>query len=132
MRSIGPGGYRPENSEYSFINQTGDVRLEANVEYRFRIYRNLHGALFLDAGNVWLMQNDPERPNAAFQLSTFAKQVALGTGAGLRYDLQFLIFRLDCGVPLHAPYDTGRKGYYNITGNQWKQLGVHFAIGYPF
>ena len=132
VRSIGPGGYRPENSEYSFINQTGDVRLEANVEYRFRIYRNLHGALFLDAGNVWLMQNDPERPNAAFQLSTFAKQVALGTGAGLRYDLQFLIFRLDCGVPLHAPYDTGRKGYYNITGNPWKQLGVHFAIGYPF
>ncbi len=116
----------------SFITQTGDVRMEANLEYRFRIYRDLHGAVFLDAGNVWLLREDPERPGGKLKASTFLNQVALGTGAGLRYDLQFLIFRLDCGVPLHAPYDTGRKSYYNIVGNFWKQLGVHFAIGYPF
>lgn len=132
VRSIGPGGYRPEESDYSYLDQTGDIRLEANLEYRFRIYEGLHGAVFLDAGNVWLLRNDPERPDSQFRLSTFANQIALGTGAGLRYDLDFLVFRLDCGIPLHAPYDTGESGYYNITGSFWKQLGLHFAIGYPF
>lgn len=132
VRSIGPGGYQPESSNYSFINQNGDVRLEANIEYRFRIYKNLHGAVFLDAGNVWLMRSDSARVDGQIRMGSFAKQIALGTGAGLRYDLDFLIFRLDCGVPLHAPYNTGRKKYYNITGNFWKQLGIHFAIGYPF
>ena len=132
VRSIGPGGYHPEKSEFSYLDQTGDIRLEANIEYRFRIYKDLHGAVFLDAGNVWLMRYDPERPDAQLRLKTFPKQVALGTGAGLRYDLDFLIFRLDCGVPLHDPYDTGKSGYYNVRGAFWKQLGVHFAIGYPF
>lgn len=132
VRSLGPGGYKPEQTDYSFINQTGEIRMEANLEYRFRLYRNLHGALFLDAGNVWLMRDDPDRPNGLLKPSTFLNQIALGTGAGLRYDLQFLIFRFDCGVPLHAPYDTGKQGYYNISGSLWKQLGIHFAIGYPF
>lgn len=132
VRSIGPGGYHPEKSEFSYLDQTGDIRLEANIEYRFRIYKDLHGAVFLDAGNVWLMRYDPERPDAQLRLKTFPKQVALGTGAGLRYDLDFLIFRFDCGVPLHDPYDTGKSGYYNVRGAFWKQLGLHFAIGYPF
>lgn len=132
VRSIGPGGYKPENADYSFINQNGDIRMEFNIEYRFRIYQNLHGAVFLDAGNVWLMRSDSARAEGQLRMKTFAKQIALGTGAGLRYDLDFLVLRLDCGVPLHAPYNTGRKKYYNITGNFWKQLGVHFAIGYPF
>lgn len=132
VRSIGPGGYHPEKSEFSYLDQTGDIRFEANIEYRFRIYKNLHGAVFLDAGNVWLLKNDPARPDAQLRLKTFPKQIALGTGAGLRYDLNFLIFRLDCGVPLHDPYETGKSGYYNVQGPFWKQLGVHFAIGYPF
>lgn len=132
VRSIGPGGYKPENTDYSFINQNGDIRMEANIEYRFRIYQNLHGAVFLDAGNVWLMRSDSARTDGQLRMKSFAKQIALGTGAGLRYDLDFLILRLDCGVPLHAPYNTGRRRYYNITGNFWKQLGIHFAIGYPF
>ncbi len=132
VRSIGPGGYHPEKSEFSYLDQTGDIRLEANVEYRFRIYKDLHGAVFLDAGNVWLMRYDSDRPDAQLRLKTFARQIALGTGAGLRYDLDFLIFRLDCGVPLHDPYETGKSGYYNVRGAFWKQLGIHFAIGYPF
>lgn len=132
VRSIGPGGYQPEKSDYSFINQNGDLRMEANLEYRFHIYRDLHGAIFLDAGNVWLLRKDSARTDGQIRMKTFARQIALGTGVGLRYDLDFLIFRLDCGVPLHAPYRTSRKGYYNITGAFWKQLGIHFAIGYPF
>lgn len=132
VRSIGPGGYQPEKSEYSFVNQNGDIRMEANIEYRFRIYGDLHGALFLDAGNVWLIRNDSARPEGQLRMKNFGKQIALGTGAGLRYDLEFLIFRFDCGVPVHAPYNTGVEKYYNITGRFWKQLRLHFAIGYPF
>lgn len=131
-RSIGPGGYRQENRKLAYLDQTGDIRMEANVEYRFRLIGDLFGAVFLDAGNVWLMRNDPTRPDAQLRLKTFAKQVALGTGAGLRYDLSFIVLRFDCGVPLHDPYNTGRKGYYNVTGSFWKGLGLHFAIGYPF
>ena len=68
VRSIGPGGYHPEKSTFSYLDQTGDIRLEANVEYRFRIYKDLHGAVFLDAGNVWLIRNDPYRPDAQLRL----------------------------------------------------------------
>lgn len=131
-RSIGPGGYPPdEDNKYSFINHVGDVRLEANIEYRFRIISDLHGALFLDAGNVWLMRKDDSRPGGELTLKDFANQIALGTGFGLRYDLDFLVFRLDCGVGLHDPYDTGRSSYYNIPKFR-DSLAVHFAIGYPF
>ncbi len=130
VRSIGPGGFQPADSTY--IDQTGDIRLEANAEYRFRIFGDLHGAIFLDAGNVWLLREDADRPNAKFTFKDFAKQIAVNTGVGIRYDMGFLVFRLDCGVALHLPYDTGRKGYYNITGPFGKSLGYHFAIGYPF
>lgn len=132
VRSIGPGGYHPKESKYSFLDQTGTFRLEANIEYRFRIYENLFGATFLDAGNVWLLRKDENRPDSQLRLKTFPKQIALGTGVGLRYDLNILVFRFDVGVPLHDPYDTGRKGYYNVTGAFLKKLGYHFAIGYPF
>ncbi len=131
-RTVGPGGYPPdESSRYSFINHVGDIRLEANLEYRFRIISDLHGAMFLDAGNTWLLRKDDARPHGELSLKNFAKQIALGTGFGLRYDLDFLVFRLDCGIGLHDPYDTGKSGYYNI--RKFKDgLAVHFAIGYPF
>ena len=132
VRSIGPGTYRPkEGNMYSYIDQTGDIKLEANVEFRFPILGDIHGALFLDAGNVWLLHNDEQRPGAKFTLSDFGKQIALGTGVGLRYDLDFLVFRLDLGIALHAPYETSKKGYYNIPKFA-DGLGLHFAIGYPF
>ena len=131
-RSIGPGGYPPnEEQKYTYINHVGDIRLEANVEYRFRMVSDLHGAIFLDAGNVWLMREDPNRPDGKFSWSEFPKQIALGTGVGLRYDMDFLVFRLDWGIALHAPYETGKSGYYNIP--QFKDgTALHFAIGYPF
>lgn len=131
-RSIGPGGYPPETDrKYTYINHVGDIRMEANIEYRFRILADLHGAVFLDAGNVWLMRKDESRPNGEFSLKNFPKQIALGTGFGLRYDLDFLVFRLDLGIGLHDPYDTGKSGYYNIPKFK-DSLALHFAIGYPF
>ncbi len=137
IRSIGPGRYRPsESNTYSYVDQTGDIKLEANMEYRFRILSkfaggNLNGAVFLDAGNVWLLREDPARPDAQFTFNHFFDSIALGTGTGIRYDLDFLVLRLDLGIALHVPYDTGKKGYYNIP--RFKDgMGLHFAIGYPF
>lgn len=131
-RSIGPGGYSPEDgNKFAYINQVGDIRLEANVEYRFRIIGDLHGAAFLDAGNVWLMRDDAERPSGKFRLKDVPGQIALGTGLGLRYDMDYLVFRIDCGMALHDPYDTGKSGYYNIPKFS-DGLTFHFAVGYPF
>ena len=132
VRSLGPGTYHPaSDTKYSYIDQTGDIKLEANVEYRFPIFGDLYGATFLDAGNVWLLRKEESRPGGQLTLRNFAKSIALGTGVGVRYDLEFLVLRLDLGIALHAPYDTGKRGYYNIP--KFKDgLGLHFAIGYPF
>jgi outer membrane protein assembly factor BamA len=132
VRGVGPGGTVPQEGSYGYLDQTGTMRLEANAEWRFRVYGDLWGAAFLDAGNVWLLRYDEARPEGQFKLNTFAKQVALGTGVGLRYDMDFLVFRFDVGIPLHDPYTTGKSGYYNVEGKFLKQLACHFAIGYPF
>lgn len=131
VRSIGPGAYHPGSSAYSYIDQMGDLKIEANVEYRFPIAGNLYGAAFLDAGNVWLLRDDPNKPEGQFKLSRLGKDIALGTGAGLRYDLDFLVIRFDLGVGLHAPYNTGKNRYYNMP-KFGKSLGYHLAVGYPF
>lgn len=132
VRTIGPGSYHPDKAtRYSYLDETGTLKFEANVEYRFGLFGNLNGALFVDAGNVWLLKKDSNRPGGEFKLKSFADQIALNTGAGLRYDLEFMVLRLDFGVALHAPYDTGKSGYYNIT-SFGKGFAWHFAIGYPF
>lgn len=131
VRGIGPGSYNPAESSYSYLDQVGNVRFECNVEYRFPIVANLFGAVFMDAGNVWLTKEDPARPGGRFQWKNLGNELALGTGAGLRYDLEFLVIRFDVGVGLHAPYDTGKPGYYNMP-SFGKSLGYHFAVGYPF
>ena len=132
IRSIGPGAYTPDpNNEYSYMDQAGDLKFEANVEYRFRLFGSLHGAAFADAGNVWLLRDDPTRPNATLDFSRFWKDLALDVGLGLRYDLDFLVLRLDVGYGLHAPYHTGHSGYFNIP--KFKDaIGLQLAIGYPF
>lgn len=132
VRSIGPGGYHPKDSKYSYLDQTGTFRFEANIEYRFRLFKSFWGAAFMDAGNVWLIRSDEARPDSQLRLKTFPKQIALGTGIGFRYDMDILVFRLDFGIPLHLPYDTNRSGYYNVTGSLMRNMGIHFAIGYPF
>lgn len=131
VRSIGPGRHQPSESQYSYVDQAGDMKLEANVEYRFPIVGKLYGAAFLDAGNVWLLRRTEGMEDGQFSPRHLGRDIALGTGAGLRYDLDFLVIRFDLGVGLHAPYDTGRSGYYNMTRFS-RSLGYHLAIGYPF
>jgi surface antigen len=131
VRTLGPGSYHPNDTQYGYLDQTGDLKFEANLEYRFPILGDLHGAVFLDSGNIWLIREDKNRPGGQFELKDFFKDLALGTGVGIRYDLTFIVLRLDLGIGIHVPYETGKKGYYNIP--KFKDgLGLHFAIGYPF
>jgi outer membrane protein assembly factor BamA len=102
-----------------------------NCEYRFPIFSYFKGAFFVDAGNVWLLKNDDMRPGGQLKMNKFFDQLAVGTGAGVRFDMQMLVIRADMGVGIHAPYDTGKSGYYNI--KKFKDgLAFHIAIGYPF
>jgi len=161
VRGVGPGGFSltalgVQNRQFTYVMQNGDMKLVANLEYRPRLFGNLEGALFIDAGNVWLRemtiptndeiidmgipadQADLYRVTLEklftpmiFHTSTFLKQIAVGTGIGLRYDLGFLAIRLDWGFALHMPYDTGRSGYFNVNRFSDAQT-LHFAVGYPF
>ncbi len=133
IRSLGPGSYRPDIANSNgYYDQTGDLKLEANVEFRFNIAGGLNGAAFVDAGNIWLIRNDPLRPGGQLRMKNFFNQIALGTGAGLRYDITYLVIRLDLGIGIHTPYkNPDKKGYYNIS--RFKDgTGLHLAIGYPF
>lgn len=139
VRSIGPGHYRNTDEGYNYFDRVGELKFEANLEYRFNIFGSLYGAMFLDAGNVWDTKDyysedsentDPDN-NGVFRLKDFWRELAVGTGFGIRYDLDFFVLRLDLGIGLHLPYDTGKSGFYNIP--RFKDaLGLHFAIGYPF
>ena len=124
-RGIGPGTYRPvsdQESRNSFYDQVGDIRLEGNLEYRQDLVPYLKGAVFVDAGNIWLANDDPSRPGGKFSAGTFLSQLAVGAGVGLRVDVQFFVIRFDYAFPLQAPYGTPESsaGRFNL------------AIGYPF
>jgi outer membrane protein assembly factor BamA len=131
---IGPGdrdSYGDRATDYMMRN--GNLKFVANLEYRYQLFGNLHGALFLDAGNVWNIPNndDDTAIPGRFKLKNMLREMALGTGVGLRYDMGFLVLRLDWGIGLHVPYDTGKSGFYNVDSFSRSQT-LHFAIGYPF
>ena len=132
VRSIGPGSYRaPQSDVNGYFDQTGTFKFEFNAEYRFPIMGPLQGALFFDAGNVWLLSEDPQRPGGLLSGKRFFKELATGTGLGLRLDISMLVVRADLGIGIHAPYETGKSGYYNME-TFGKSLAFHLAIGYPF
>ncbi len=128
IRSVGPGAYYTSDNKSSYMDQTGDIKLQLNLEYRPRLFGNLYGAIFLDAGNVWAMHDDGYRANSKLQLKNLLQETALGTGVGIRYDLEFFVLRLDWGIGLHLPY---KSGFYNFSSFKDSQ-SLHFAIGYPF
>ena len=153
VRSIGPGAFPgiPGNHQFSYLMQNGDVKMVMNLEYRRRLFGSLYGAVFLDAGNVWnsadwtISKDDDTDEDMGefvdawnkvfgktrFNASRFLKEIATGTGIGLRYDLDFLILRVDWGFGLHLPYPTNKSGYLNIP--RFKDMHtLHIAIGYPF
>ncbi len=131
VRSLGPGTYEAPKNAYP--NQSGDIKLEANLEYRFRLIAFLEGALFLDAGNIWAINEKDNRPGAQFKINNFYKELALGTGTGFRFDFSYFIFRLDLGVKLRDPAQEAGNGWI-IGYRQYSSddFNVSFAIGYPF
>ncbi|MBR5638620.1 MAG: BamA/TamA family outer membrane protein [Muribaculaceae bacterium] len=132
VRTVGPGSYRPKVLDRNaYYDQTGTFKFEANMEYRVPLVGYLKGALFVDAGNVWLLKDDAFRPGGKLEGKNFFKELALNTGFGLRFDMEMIVLRADLGIALHAPYDTGKKGYFNIP-KFGDGLALHFAIGYPF
>lgn len=132
VRSVGPGSYRPKIVDRdTYYDQTGTFKFEANLEYRLPLVGYLKGAVFFDAGNVWLLKEDEYRPGGKLEGKNFFKELALNTGVGLRFDMEMLVLRADLGIALHAPYDTGKKGYFNIP-KFGDGLAFHIAIGYPF
>ena len=153
VRQIGPGAFNGSltTRQGAYLMQNGDIKFVANLEYRTNLFGSLNGAVFLDAGNVWnrkdfdfsttedISEEAQEQidiltrlyENSSFKLNRLFDQMALGTGIGLRYDLGFLVIRLDWGIALHCPYDTGKSGYFNVNSFKDAQT-LHFAIGYPF
>ncbi|SMP31543.1 Outer membrane protein assembly factor BamA [Algoriphagus winogradskyi] len=137
IRSIGPGTYRPENFDVnSFFDQSGDVRIEGNIEYRFPIVSLLKGALFMDAGNIWLMNENEALPGGKFT-SDWWNQLAVGTGFGLRVDIEFFVIRFDLATPLRIPYlEEGERwgNSFDVGSKTWRKQNLifNFAIGYPF
>lgn len=130
LRSIGPGSYHEDSEILRLYSQTGTFKYEMNFEYRFPIYGIIRGAAFIDAGNVWLLQKDEYRPGGELTLKSFFKDMALGTGVGLRVDMDYIVVRADLGIGLHNPYDTGINKYFNMKFKD--SLSLHLAIGYPF
>lgn len=137
-RSLGPGTYESKERNGLLIDQSGDIKLESNIEYRTGIYRFIKGAVFLDAGNIWLLRKDEERRQGGeFQADKFLNQLAIGTGVGLRFDFTYFILRADLAFPLRNPtFPTGNRWLIDDISfsKKWRQdnLVLNIAIGYPF
>ena len=132
VRSLGPGSYSGGDKNINFINQSGDIKLDINLEYRAYLFWKLNGAFFIDAGNIWTIREYEDQPGGAFRFKDFYKQIALSYGIGLRLNLDFFILRLDAGM---KAIDTAYKGraHYPITNPDFsKDLSLHFAVGLPF
>ncbi len=131
VRSLGPGTYKASPEEYP--NQTADIKIEANMEYRFKLIAFIDGALFLDVGNIWAINQKDNRSGALFKFNSFYKQFAFGTGTGLRFDMSYFILRLDLGMKLRDPSVAENRGWIigerQFSGNDFN---FTFAIGYPF
>jgi len=136
LRSLGPGSYKDTISFSSYPNNTGDIKLEANLEYRFKLVWLIEGALFMDAGNVWDTQKDDDRPGANFSFDRFYREIAVSGGFGFRFDFKYVIIRTDLGMKLHDPAGAGRWTFTpRPNGNRritWDDFCLSFAIGYPF
>ena len=135
-RTIGPGAYSDSVNVIS-VEKSGEIMLQGNVEYRFDIIdKYLDGALFLDGGNIWNLRKNENFENAEFKFNRFYKEIALNTGLGLRFDLTYIIFRIDWGIAMHDPsYTDGErwviKDFFN---KQWvnDNTAINFAVGFPF
>jgi len=132
-RTLGPGSYSLSDTLNSYPNQTADIRLEANIEYRMKLFWKLEGALFVDAGNIWAINDEDIRPGAKFNFNTFYKEIAVGTGYGLRFDFGFVLLRADMGLKLFDPsLPVNNRWVYRYKKFGYDDWTFYLAIGYPF
>lgn len=131
VRELGPGEYQP-NAESNFFHQSGDIKLDLNIEYRSRFFWKLESAVFVDAGNVWTIKDYPDQKGGRFKFDSFYKQIAIGYGTGFRLDFDFFLIRLDGGFKAYDPSKTGRKRWAILNPNFGSNFAWHIAVGYPF
>ena len=138
-RSVGPGSYIPPDSlQNVLVDQTGDIKLEVNLEYRFPIVGFLKGALFTDIGNIWLVNEDSLRPGGQFELERFYKELAVGLGFGFRIDVDLVVIRFDLAFPVRKPWLPENERWVfeeiDLFNRRWRNDNLlwNISIGYPF
>ena len=130
VRNLGPGSFPGDGN---FLNQSGDIKLDASIEYRTRLFWKFRGAIFVDAGNIWTLRDYKDQPGGKFKFNEFYKQIAVAYGLGLRMDLDFFVLRFDAGMKAIDPvYKKGKGRYPIIHPDFGRDLTFHFAVGYPF
>ncbi len=138
INSVGPGNFFQDTGNKGFLQMGGDLKLEMNAEYRFTIYNFFKGAVFVDAGNVWLLMSNPADAGTPFTFSGFADQIAVGAGLGLRIDVSFFILRFDLAIPMRKPWIEENNHWVidqiDFGNSSWNKenLILNVAIGYPF
>ena len=133
VRELGPGKFKGKDGRIDFINQTGDMKLDFNLEYRTFLFWKFNGALFVDAGNIWTLRQYDEQPGGQFKLDEFYKQIAVAYGIGLRLNFDYFILRFDMGMKAINPaYESTREHYAIVHPDFSRDLSFHFAVGLPF
>lgn len=134
VRSLGPGTYKERDGRINFINQTGDMKLDLNAEYRTNLFWKLGGALFVDAGNIWTLRENPGQEGGQFRFDSFASQMAVSYGAGLRLNFDYFILRFDLGMKAVNPayQEEGEEHYPLLHPRFSRDYAFHFAVGMPF
>ena len=133
VRELGPGKFKGTDGRIDFINQTGDLKLDLNAEYRTSLFWKFEGAAFIDAGNIWTLRNYEDQPGGQFKFSEFYKQIAAAYGLGLRLNFDYFILRFDMGMKAINPaYETQEEHWAIVHPKLSRDFAFHFAVGLPF
>ena len=132
VRSLGPGSFRSKGQDIDFMLQSGDLKLDFNIEYRTRLFWKIHAAAYIDAGNIWTIRDYVDQPGGQFRFNRFYKEIAVSYGLGLRLDFNFFVLRFDSGMKAINPDKKGKEKFPIISPDFNRDFAFHFAVGYPF
>lgn len=133
VRGLGPGTFNGSDGRIDFINQTGDIKLDLNAEYRTHLFWKIHGAAFIDAGNIWTLREYAEQPGGQFKIDSFWRQIAVAYGLGVRLNFDYFILRLDGGMKaVHPAFKDSKRHFPIIHPDFNRDFSLHFAVGLPF
>ena len=133
VRGLGPGKFKGHDGAIDFINQTGDMKIDLNLEYRTHLFWKFNGAFFIDGGNIWTLRAYKDQPGGQFKINEFYKQIAVAYGLGIRLNFDYFILRFDMGMKAIDPaYETRKEHYPAIHPDLGRDFSFHFAVGMPF